>query len=417
MRKIWLSSLILLACAAAPAGAAAARELFLSRSTVVAFRPDSSQVVRGRAVDINHQALRSALEEPEGRREIDLNLFPDTQLTVVIDRIAIDWPGTKSFVGHVKGAAASMVILVKGGGILAGKVTFPGKVFALRYAQERTQVVEELDANAYPDEELPLEAPVDPVIRSSECDWQQVDDGTLIDALFIYDGVARRRAGGTVAMRNLIALAVAEANEILANSNVVARISVVHMTEVAYQEGVSNSVLIRQLQDPADGVLDEVHGIRDRVGADLVHFVGETTVGGCGRGYVMPRASTCFAPYAFAYSSRACFAGTFVVAHEMGHNMGCGHAPGDPGAFGTFRYSRGYKDPQQAFRTVMAYSCSSFCPHAPYFSNPDVYYLGRPTGRAVQNNATSINEVASVVANFRRRAPSSRPDGVRPPTE
>lgn len=40
------------------------------------------------------------------------------------------------------------------------------------------------------------------------------------------------------------------------------------------------------------------------------------------------------------------------------------------------------------YRTIMSYSCGT--PYIFYFSNPDVSYLGKPTGTATENNARSI---------------------------
>jgi hypothetical protein len=69
---------------------------------------------------------------------------------------------------------------------------------------------------------------------------------------------------------------------------------------------------------------------------------------------------------------------------------------------GAFPYSFGYKNPSNLFRTVMAYDCpGGGCPRPLHFSNPNVNYLGNPTGTATQNNARSINNVRTTVANFR----------------
>jgi hypothetical protein len=49
----------------------------------------------------------------------------------------------------------------------------------------------------------------------------------------------------------------------------------------------------------------------------------------------------------------------------------------------------------------MAYDCPGGCLRIPYFSNPSVNYLGNPTGTVSQNNARSINNTRTTVANFR----------------
>jgi hypothetical protein len=66
----------------------------------------------------------------------------------------------------------------------------------------------------------------------------------------------------------------------------------------------------------------------------------------------------------------------------------------------------------------MAYACSggASCPRIPNFSNPSVIHKGGPTGTAAQNNATSINNAASTIANWRQGgvlAPPAAPTGLR----
>lgn len=39
----------------------------------------------------------------------------------------------------------------------------------------------------------------------------------------------------------------------------------------------------------------------------------------------------------------------------------------------------------------MSYSCGT--PYGNYFSNPDVSYLGRPTGTATEDNARALEDV------------------------
>jgi hypothetical protein len=76
----------------------------------------------------------------------------------------------------------------------------------------------------------------------------------------------------------------------------------------------------------------------------------------------------------------------------------------DPGAYD---YSHGYADPQNRFITVMAYDtiCAdqrTYCRRIPYWSCPDAYYNGKPTGdAAVANNLLSLNNTAPIVASFR----------------
>lgn len=60
-------------------------------------------------------------------------------------------------------------------------------------------------------------------------------------------------------------------------------------------------------------------------------------------------------------------------------------------------YAHGYQDCDEdtdPFRTIMSYACTSAVtvPRINWFSNPDVYYMGRATGTATEDCARSITE-------------------------
>jgi uncharacterized repeat protein (TIGR01451 family) len=93
--------------------------------------------------------------------------------------------------------------------------------------------------------------------------------------------------------------------------------------------------------------------------------------------------------------------------------MGLNHARTDPIGTGAYFYSFGYKDPGNAFRTVMAYDCPVSCTRVLHFSNPNVLYASKPTGISCTNpscstpdttsayNALSLNNTRVTVANWR----------------
>jgi hypothetical protein len=64
----------------------------------------------------------------------------------------------------------------------------------------------------------------------------------------------------------------------------------------------------------------------------------------CGMAYLMPEVSPAAESVMFSITTWYC--GGLVFAHELGHNMGCCHAPGDGGgcnSAGLFPYSVGYR--------------------------------------------------------------------------
>lgn len=70
------------------------------------------------------------------------------------------------------------------------------------------------------------------------------------------------------------------------------------------------------------------------------------------------------------------------------------------GGVGAYSYSYGYRFTVggATYRTVMAYQPGT---RIPYFSNPDVSYLGVATGTSTKNNALTLNNTASLVSAFR----------------
>ncbi|MEO1082847.1 MAG: choice-of-anchor D domain-containing protein, partial [Acidobacteriota bacterium] len=229
---------------------------------------------------------------------------------------------------------------------------------------------------------------------------------------------ARIGAGGTAAIENTIQLGVTQTNLALANSGAVPRVRLVHSAELpGYSEAPDLRDQLNRLVNPSDGVADSVHHLRDQYRADFVKLVVNSPNGGCGYANVMAGSmNPGFEAFAFSITARPCISSNYTFAHELGHNMGCNHAPEDPTTTGAFPYSFGYKDEQRGFRTVMAYSClnsrltipgTGDCPRILQFSNPDrLSPAGLPTGTASQNNARSINGVRMILANFRTSNPS-----------
>ena len=256
---------------------------------------------------------------------------------------------------------------------------------------------------------------------------------TSIDVAVFYTPAARRRAGGTAEIEAEIDLLVAETNQAYEDSGVNLRIVLAAREEVPYEEeNGSGHLAIQRLAREPDGYMDEVHAIRDRVGADLVHLIAEVTdVGGAA-----------YLAGAFGLTCAACGAGTF--AHELWHNMGLSHDRYVD--HGRLAYSYGYVN-QRAFadgapesagwRTIMAYvkQCSDAglgCGSILRFSNPNQSYLGDPLGVPGESRTSAVTGPADAVralnitrhsvAAFRARsqdtisrAPSGGKQAARPP--
>ncbi|MSR41771.1 MAG: hypothetical protein EXS10_07720 [Phycisphaerales bacterium] len=225
------------------------------------------------------------------------------------------------------------------------------------------------------------------------------DSAALIDIAIFYNTDVPDVAGGVNAAESQIAAAVANLNSALASSRCNTRMRVVALESTGRSSAAS-------LFDDLDWVRTNA-GIatrRNELGADMVHIVS-TGSGVCGVASLFNNSPAS----AFGATSFGCLGG-YTLAHEVGHNFGCCHAPGDGGGCGTggyYPYSVGYRftgTTGTLWRTVMAYDPGARIAH---FSNPSVSYDGAATGLPGNapgvgaNNARTINLTAGSIAQFR----------------
>lgn len=225
---------------------------------------------------------------------------------------------------------------------------------------------------------------------------------TTIDVIVLYTTAARQNAGGQAAIETAIVGAVAQANEAHIGSGVPAEFRLVHLAETAYSE-LGTSTDLSRLRNTSDGFIDEVHTLRATYGADLVHLVTDpVSASYCGIGYLMTNLSTGFASSAFAITVRGCISNR-TFAHESGHNLGCAHDAANAGA-ALFPYSYGYRTPDDAYRTIMAYAPGT---RINRWSSPNVTYLGYTMGvaGAADNALTIVNSCTTAAQFFATMAP------------
>ena len=255
-----------------------------------------------------------------------------------------------------------------------------------------------------------------------------------IDVAVVYTSGAREAAGGTTALEAVVDLMIAETNGAYEASGVQHRLALVSTSEVAYAETGQCTVDLEHLAHPSDGHMDEVHALRDRVGADMVSLlVGESNFPG------------------LAYLSGAFSlvvvqgAPVWVFAHELGHNMGIQHDRYTQ-LYSEFTLGRGPVTPDPAYgyvnqrafeagaaessrwHTIMSYpdQCTEagfHCAELFRFSNPRQSYEGDPLGVPWTADASAgvdgpadaaavLNATGPAVALLRDRPPGPN----RPPT-
>ena len=105
---------------------------------------------------------------------------------------------------------------------------------------------------------------------------------------------------------------------------------------------------------------------------------------------------------AFAVAYWDCITGYYSFAHEIGHLQSARHDPATDGSTTPYAYGHGYRAPNNAWRTVMAYNCNPSCPRINYWSNPAVLYGGVAMGTYAQShNQRVLVGTKATIAGFR----------------
>ncbi len=375
----------------------------------VAAAPDEG-VVRSRAVLIDAEAF-AALGK-SGRATLALDLFRDVRLVAALDSPARQPHGGFILRGRLADEPLSNVtVSVNGDVLLADIQSLSRGTFQLRYLGGGLHEVREVDRGAFPDcgFDGALEPHYEPVPEATAVEGAGFceETGAVISVLVVYTTAAETGAGGAAAMNALISLAVDQTNQALANGGVPTEVILAGTQSVAYVESGGGSLDLSRLVAPDDGFMDEVHGLRNDLRADVVSLITNSgNVCGIARIAVGP-GPTPLPAEAFNVVVRTCATvPIYAFAHEFGHSLGCRHDwPGDTCDDGAQPYAKAYVEPGGLFKTVVA-SGGNPAPAILYFSNPDVLFAGVPTGVPIDqadpaHNAASIISAAMTVANYR----------------
>jgi len=251
-------------------------------------------------------------------------------------------------------------------------------------------------------------------------------DPATIDLLIVYTPAAATTSyvsnrGG---IDNVIASMIGLGNLCLSNSNIGMTLCLARSVQVDYTEADDMYISLPHLQNPSDGYMDDVHALRKQYNADLVQLLTTDSNSG-GLGYTLNNSD-----YATEGRLETGFSVCWVEqvgdnypcsVHELGHNMGLGHGAQQTSvtANGIFPYSRGWRWQGSVshgwgnnyYTSVMSYQGNYYgdgliSQYTPYFSNPNINYLGAPTGNAtVADAARSLREMKHVIAFYSDKLP------------
>lgn len=325
----------------------------------------------------------------------------------------------KIWYGEVENVGRSLVMFSITPKAMTGHINFKDRTLRVSYVGNGVHQIAEIDASKFKENTDDKLIPEN--IGQQEAPKDCPDSPVNIDILVVYTAAAVAGAGGADGMEALVYESVYRTNLSYENSNISQRLRIVHHEQINYAETGIAQTDLTALRNPADGIIDNVHTLRNTHGADVVVLITET-LDFCGLGYFMDPISSTFSSYAFTVVKRDCAAGNLSFAHELGHNMGADHNCASTNPVNSAGIQHGFfisnpADGGTSWRTVMSYNnCTNPpCTRIPYFSNPSIGYsptgstttdpLGTSSGTCQSDNKTRINNSASTVANFRCSSP------------
>ncbi|HEX9793932.1 MAG TPA: M12 family metallo-peptidase [Planctomycetota bacterium] len=393
------TALLFLAAAAPVPQSDQAADLFRPSTQAATLPLDQPGAVRERIVELDLHLLDGAASA----RRLDLELFDGARVTSERTSVESAYGGGSVWIGAIPGDEFGLVVISRVGESVHASIRSGGSLFKVAPAGagiHRLTAIDESLAPACgtgPDQEVVSP----PQAEERGGGTQRSASGPrAVDTMVLYTPQARNGAGGTNGILSLINLAISETNIGMATSDVDQRHRLAHVFETTYADSGDMGQDLSRLRSTNDSYMSNVHTLRTQYGADLVALIVN---GGqyCGIAYLMTNVSQGFASSAFSVTLRSCATGNYTFGHEMGHNMGSAHdrQNASQGAYG---YSFGYRTPNSAWRSIMAYSPGT---RVLKWSNPNLTVGGYAFGTANDDNHRSLNTAAPTFSTFRAETP------------
>lgn len=353
------------------------------------------------------RAARTPTRLLERGAAVRMAIAPGVQVIATGERVEQRSAGDVSWAGPVAGGDGWVQMVVVDGEV-TGTVTLGRTQYSIEPLGNGLHAVSKIDQNGFPSEH-PADHPSGALSDLMDASIQAArnsDDGTVgiaaattINVMVVYTASAATAAGGNIASR--IQLAVDETNQSYVNSGINITMNRVYTGQVSYSEsGRSFSQHVSALRGTTDGMMDNVHTLRNTYAADVVVLVVNDSEA-CG----MAAAIKATASYAFAAAHYTCITGYYSFGHEVGHLQGARHDRYVDGSTTPYAYGHGFIPSAKNWRTIMAYgnNCSN-CTRIQWWSNPLKTYpsTGQVMGTAAnEDNARVLNLTAPGIALYR----------------
>jgi hypothetical protein len=369
------------------------------RLAAIRGRGSSAEVHLARIAGAPGQMLRAG-------SVVRLGVAPGAQVVADGERVQQRAADDISWSGPIRGSYGWVQAVLMNGELTA-TVTVGTTQYAIEPIGSGLHAVTRIDQNGFPPEHTPdnpsgalsssLDAAVDGIRGARTADIG-IAALTQVNVMVVYTASAASAAGN---IASKIQLAVDETNQSYANSGINITFNKVYAGQVTYSEaGRSFSQHVSALQGTTDGLMDNVHTLRNTYAADLVMLVVNDTEA-CGQAAAIKATASS----AFATADQSCITGYYSFGHELGHLQGARHDRFVDGTLTPYQYGHGFIPSTKTWRTIMSYgnNCSN-CARIQWWSSPLKTYP--PTGQvmgttAYEDNARVLNLTAGTVAAFR----------------
>ncbi len=293
--------------------------------------------------------------------------------------------------GEIENDPNNSVIIVRNGDKLTGTLRVDGDLYALRPLRSGGHAIARIDESRMPADH-PGEYALLPKIQMP----QSISTKAIstIRVMVVSTQSAAAASGDIVGLVNL---AVAESNTGYANSGVEINLQLAGSYTTTYVESGSFSTDLTRFRGTADGFMDSYHATRNTVTADVMMLL-INNASSCG----LASGIGSTAATAFAVAHYGCATGYYSFAHEIGHLQSARHDIATDPTLSPYAYGHGYRSPTNAWRTIMAYNCTTGCPRINYWSNPAKTYGGQAMGNTTRaHNQRVLNNTKATIAAYR----------------
>ena len=354
--------------------------------------------------------------------KVAMRLFDGTEVSIVLSERMESPLGGEAFIGEMEGygGVKNAVVLRTEDGLCVDVQDFAkGRAYTVA-SDARCVAVREIDPSAV---RVTASRPVDPGIAATPSTARlqgarlaSDQASTLVDVLVAYDAPAaswaRQNGGG---ITNFATMAVQKMNTVLGNCGFSSafRYRLVGVMTVAAEGGTDFDGVLEAART-GTGAWASIKAKRDEVGADIVTTLIDTgsAGGSAGLGYSLRNTNyAAFSEAPYNVCAVRAVANSHTMTHEVGHNIGAGHATevADSNNRGPqlFEYSAGHYftgTDGVAYHTIMAYNSDGYGNHysaAPFFSSPNFTYQGTPVGDALHDNVRTIQQTYAAASRWR----------------